>query len=85
MENFNLDKIKKFFPLTDKATDSQGLITAIIAYVIVAVIGGLIIGFIPIVGGILGALIELWFVIGILLSLYTYFTSQGSGSNGGEQ
>ena len=40
MENFNLDSIKKFFPLTDKAVDGNGLLTCIICYIIVAAIGG---------------------------------------------
>ena len=81
MENFDLEKIKKFFPLSDKAVDSQGLLTAVITYIIVAVIGGIIIKFIPFVGWILGAIIELWFVVGILLCIYTFFNAQGGGSN----
>ena len=72
MENFNLDSIKKFFPLTDKAVDGNGLLTCIICYIIVAAIGG-----------ILGALLELWFVIGICLAVYTFLQAQGGGSNNG--
>ncbi len=81
MENFSLDKIKKFFPLVDKAVDSTGLVTCIICYLIVAVIGGVIIKFIPFVGWILGIILELWFIIGIVLAVYTFLKAQnGSGS-----
>ena len=83
MENFNLESIKKFFPLTDKAVDGNGLLTCIICYIIVAVIGGIIIKFIPYVGWILGAILELWFVIGICLAVYTFLQAQGGGSNNG--
>ncbi len=83
MENFNLDSIKKFFPLTDKAVDGNGLLTCIICYIIVAAIGGILIAFVPIIGGILGALLELWFVIGICLAVYTFLQAQGGGSNNG--
>ena len=68
MDNFDLDSIKKFFPFTDKAVDVNGLLTCIIVYIIAAAIGGILIGFVPIIGWILGTLLELWFVIGVLLA-----------------
>ncbi len=82
MENFSLDKIKKFFPLVDKAVDSTGLVTCIICYLIVAVIGGVLIGILPIVGPILGAILELWFVIGIVLAVFTFLKAQNGSGNG---
>lgn len=82
MENFSLDKIKKFFPLVDKAVDSTGLVTCIICYLIVAVIGGVIIKFIPFVGWILGIILELWFIIGIVLAVYTFLKAQSGSGNG---
>ncbi|MBO4362760.1 MAG: hypothetical protein J5912_00070 [Clostridia bacterium] len=88
MENFDLESIKKFFPLTDKAVDGNGLLTCIIAYIIVAAIGGILIGIVGgFIGYILGSLLELWFVIGILLAVATFLKAQGGGSNnnGGQQ
>ena len=87
MENFDLESLKKFFPLTDKAVDGNGLLTCVICYIIVAAIGGILIAFVPIIGGILGAIIELWFVIGICLAVLTFLKAQGGGSNnnGGQQ
>lgn len=83
MENFDLESLKKFFPLTDKAVDGNGLLTCVICYIIVAAIGGILIAFVPIIGGILGAIIELWFVIGICLAVLTFLKAQGGGSNNG--
>ena len=44
MENFDIQKIKKYFPLVDKATDNNGLITCIIAYIVVAFVVSLVMG-----------------------------------------
>lgn len=88
MENFNLDSIKKFFPLTDKAVDGNGLLTCIICYIIVAAIGGILIGVVGgFIGSLLGTIVELWFVIGICLAVLTFLKAQGGGSNndGGQQ
>ncbi|MBO7631099.1 MAG: hypothetical protein J6S78_02065 [Lachnospiraceae bacterium] len=86
MDNFDLDSIKKFFPFTDKAVDVNGLLTCIIVYIIAAAIGGILIGFVPIIGWILGTLLELWFVIGVLLAIFTYLkANSGGSSNGGSQ
>ncbi|MCR5465533.1 MAG: hypothetical protein K6F11_01645 [Lachnospiraceae bacterium] len=86
MDNFNPDLIKKIFPFVDRATDSSGLITCIVLYLLGAIIGGILIGFVPIIGWILGPILELWFIIGIVLSVLTYLRANGGGSNnGGEQ
>ena len=84
MENFDLESLKKFFPLTDKAIDGNGLLTCVICYIIVAAIGGILIGVVGgFIGSLLGAIVELWFVIGICLAVLTFLKAQGGGSNNG--
>lgn len=79
MENFDLKKLKKFYPFVDKAVDTNGLITSIVILIVAAAIGGALIGFVPILGWILGVVIELWFVIGLILSVMTYLNAQNGG------
>ena len=75
-----MDILKKFWPNAFKTADSNGLVTAIIIYVIVLIVGtvaGFILGLLPIVGGILawvvGTVLDLYGLVGIVLALLTYF------------
>lgn len=88
MDDFNPELIKKIFPFVDRATDSSGLITCIVLYVLGGIIGGILIGFVPFLGWILGPILEIWMILGIVLSVLTYLRANnggGSSSNGGEQ
>lgn len=86
MDNLDPSLIKKIFPLVDRATDSSGLITCIVLYVLAGIIGGILIGFVPILGWILGPLLEIWMILGILLCVLTYLrANNGGSSSGGEQ
>ena len=89
MENFDIQKIKKYFPLVDKATDNNGLLTCIIAYLIVAVVVSVVMGIlgIPVISWLIGTIASLWALIGILLGIFTWLGAQNGGNNqnNGEQ
>lgn len=88
MDNFNFDKIKKFFPFTDKATDTNGLITSLIVYVVVAAVVCAVFGIlsIPFLSWLVCTVAGLWALIGIILSVVTFLGAQnGGGNNGGQQ
>ena len=82
-----MDTLKKIFPLSFGASDVAGLVIKIIIYIVVAAIGGIVIGLaaavlalIPFVGGILawlvgsiGSLVGLYSLIGIVLTCLDYF------------
>ena len=82
-----MDTLKKIFPLSFGASDVAGLVIKIIIYIVVAAIGGIVIGLaaavlalIPVVGGILawlvgsiGSLVGLYSLIGIVLTCLDYF------------
>ncbi|MBO4324093.1 MAG: hypothetical protein J5845_01665 [Lachnospiraceae bacterium] len=83
MENFDLQKFKKYFPLVDKATDNNGLITCIIAYIIVAAVVSIVMGIlgIPFISWLIGSLVDLWALIGIVLGIFTWLGAQNGGNN----
>ncbi|MBQ6106508.1 MAG: hypothetical protein IJL03_11325 [Lachnospiraceae bacterium] len=89
MENFDIQKIKKYFPLVDKATDNNGLITCIIAYIVVAFVVSLVMGIlgIPVISWLIGSLVDLWALIGIILGIVTWLGAQngGNSNNNGNQ
>ena len=88
MDNFDLEKIKKYFPFTDKSTDTNGLITSLIVYIVVAAIVCFVFGIlsIPILSWLVGTIAGLWALIGIILSIVTFLGAQnGGGNNGGQQ
>lgn len=70
---------KQLFSAALNAADSSSLIKAIIFYLVVGVIGGIIckiVGIIPIIGwlvaGVLGLAVGLFVLIGLILSILTY-------------
>ena len=74
-----MDTLKKLFPLSFKRTDSVGnLIVGILIYLVVGIIGGVAIGIlahIPVVNwvvGIVGALLDLYCVVGIVLQILAF-------------
>ena len=70
-----MDKVKQFFPISVKGTDVKSLIVAIIIYLVVGFVGGLIIGLlgaIPLVGwlfSIIGWLLDIYCLVGIVLAV----------------
>ena len=71
--------LKQLFPAALGAADTSSLIKAIIFYLIVGVVGGVIckiVGIIPIIGwlvaGVLGLAVGLFVLIGLILSIMTY-------------
>lgn len=71
--------LKQLFPTALRATNSSNLIKAIIFYLVIGIIGGIvckIIGIIPIIGwlvaALLGLVIGLYVLIGLVLSVLTY-------------
>jgi len=73
-----MDNLKKFFPFSFKSTEQTNFIIALVIYVLVDVVCGCIIGFlsgIPVVGilfSILGAVIGLYALVGIILSVLVF-------------
>ncbi len=73
-----MDFLKKFFPFSFKATEIVSLIVSIIIYLVIGVVGGLVIGLlanIPVVNlicGILGALLDIYGLVGIVLSILVF-------------
>ena len=71
--------LKQFFPAALGATNSSSLMKAIILYLVVGIVGGVIckiIGIMPIIGwlvaALLGLVIGLYVLIGLVLSILTY-------------
>lgn len=74
-----MDILKKFWPNAFKTSDSNGLVAAIILYVIILIIGvvaGWVIGLVPIIGGIVswlvGTVLGLYGLVGIIIAILTY-------------
>ena len=73
--------LKQLFPAALRATNSSNLIKAIIFYLVIGVVGGVIckiVGIIPIIGwlvaGILGLVVGLFVLAGIVLSILTFIS-----------
>lgn len=73
-----MEQLKKFFPHAFKATELNPFIIALIIYVVIDVVCGAIIGLLaklPIIGiifSLLGALVGLYALIGIVLSILVF-------------
>ncbi len=73
-----MDMLKKFYPNAFAASELNSFIIALVIYVIIDVVCGLIIGFlakIPFVGiifSILGTVVGLYALIGIILSVLVF-------------
>lgn len=67
-----MDTLKKIFPFSFGIADVTKLVINIVIYVIIGAIAVVIIGFVPVVGAILGGLIEAYVVIGVLLAVLDY-------------
>jgi len=73
-----MDILKKFFPNAFKSTELNPFIIALIVYVVVDVICGLVIGLlakIPVIGilfSIVGSVIGLYALAGIILSILVF-------------
>lgn len=74
-----MDILKMIFPFSFKAKDSNGLVIAILVYVVIAVIGAILLGllskipFVGIVFGVLGGVVDLYAVAGIVFAVLDYF------------
>lgn len=70
--------LQKFFPNAFKAHDLTSFIVALIIYAVIGIVGGFVIGIlagIPLIGlfaGIAGALLELYTVVGVVLSILVF-------------
>ncbi len=65
--------LKKIFPLSFKyVKDITNLIIGIIIYVVLGAIGGVLIGLVPIVGLIIGGLLDLYVAIGVVLLILAF-------------
>lgn len=70
-----MDLLKKYFPWSFKASDGKALAIAILIYIVIGIVGGLIIGllsWIPVIGwllSIVGGLLDLYTLVGIILAV----------------
>ncbi len=73
-----MDALRKYFPFQAKSKDITSLVIAIIAYVVIGVVGGFVIGLlgaIPVVGilcTIVGILLEIYTLAGIILAVLDF-------------
>ncbi len=73
-----MDTLKKYFSHAFKSRTTNDFIVALIVYAVIGIVGGAIIGFLkglPIIGavfGIAGAIIELYTLIGVVLSILVF-------------
>ena len=74
--------LKQYFPAALRSTDSNSFIKAIIFYLVIGIVGGVIckvVGIIPIIGwlvaAIIGIIVGLYSLIGLILSSLVYVNS----------
>lgn len=73
-----MDILKKLFPVSFNAKEKEPFIISLIIYVVLAVVGGLVLGFlssIPVVGiivSIVGGILDLYALIGIVLAILVF-------------
>ncbi len=81
-----MDMLKKYFPYSFGTADTNGLVTKIIVYIIVALVAGIVLflagaitGWIPLLGAIIGVVlsivgwvIEAYILVGIVLLVLDY-------------
>jgi len=73
-----MDLVKKFFPISMRATDVIGLVISIIIYALLPTVLGLVnscIGGIPVIGWIMGiilSLIGIYCLVGIVLAILIF-------------
>lgn len=73
-----MDLIKKFFPVSMRATDVMGLVISLIIYLLLPTALGLVnscLGGIPVIGWLLGiilSLIGIYCLIGIIISILVF-------------
>ena len=73
-----MELLKKFFPNAFKATELKAFIIALVVYVLIDIVCGVVIGFlakIPLVGiifSLVGAVVGLYALVGIILSILVF-------------
>ena len=73
-----MDTLKKIFPQAFKATNVNALIISLIIYLVIGIVGGAAIGLlagIPLIGlifQVLGAIVSLFSLLGIILSILVF-------------
>ena len=75
--------LKQYFPAALRSTDSNSFIKALVFYLVIGVVFGVIcrvVGIIPIIGwlvaGIIGLVVGLYVLCGLVLSILTYVNSK---------
>lgn len=75
--------LKQYFPAALRSTDANSLIKAIIFYLIIGIIGGVIckvVGIIPIIGWlvatVIGIVVGLYTLIGLVLAILTFINTK---------
>lgn len=81
-----MDTLKKLFPQAFRVSDVASMVVAILIYIVVAIIGGLVIGlagvltgWIPLIGALVGvlcravgAVVDLYALAGIVIAILVY-------------
>ena len=74
-----MDNLKLFFPFSFKTKDTTELIVAIVIYIVIGAIAGLVLGFltwIPVLGYVftlIGSILGIYTFVGIVLAVLNYF------------
>lgn len=67
-----MDMLKKFFPLSFGAEDVKALAIKIAIYVIGGYLLGFLLGWVPLVGGLIGTVISLYSTAGWIIAILDY-------------
>ncbi len=73
-----MDILKKYLPHAFKAKETNDFIVALIIYAVIAIVGGAVIGLLsmlPIIGfvfGLIGAVVDLYALVGVVLSILVF-------------
>ena len=67
-----MDMLKKFFPYSFGAEDVKAMAIKIAVYVIGGYLLGFLLGWVPFVGGLIGAVISLYSTVGWILTILDY-------------
>lgn len=67
-----MDSIKKLFPYSFGAADIKAMVIKIVVYLLASAVLGLVIGLIPLVGGIVSWLVGIYCTVGWILVVLDY-------------
>lgn len=67
-----MDMLKKYFPYSFGAADVKSLVIKVLVYILGGAVVGFVLGLLPIVGGILGWVVNIYTTVGWILVVLDY-------------